>query len=151
MATVKQIVGAKTALTVTGLSTLASATYVASASYGNTVNNPLDLVVEVQVETTNTPAGNKQVVVFAQASYDGGTTWQSGPTSGTSTTDEPLLTPIGTVPLATASVPEVMSFPLASAYGGVVPPMIRFVFKNDLGVALTSATVNTMEVSATVA
>jgi hypothetical protein len=151
MATVKTAVGSLTSLTVTGLSTLASGTYVASNSYTASTNQPVDVMVEVTAATTNTPAGNKQIVVFAQASYDGGTTFQTGPTSGTTTTSEPSLTFLGVLPLPTASTTERKSFPVAPAYGGVVPPTFRIVLKNDLGVALTSGTVSTAEVSATVA
>lgn len=150
MATVKQIVGAKTALTSASLATLAASTYCVSSTYDNTVNQPLDLMVEVTVATTNTPSGDKQVVVFAQASYDN-TNWQTGPTSGTTATDEPLLTYLGVVPIQTASVTEIKSFSVAQAYGGVLPPYVRIVVKNDLGVALTSGSLATAEVSATVA
>ena len=150
MATVKQVVGTLTSLTVTGFSTLASGTYVASAVYNNTTNAPLDLMVEVTAATTNTPSGNKQVVVFAQASYDN-SNWQSGPTSGTTTTDEPDLTFLGVVPLATASTTERKSFSVASAYGGVLPPYLKIILKNDLGVALTSGSAATAEISSTVA
>lgn len=149
MAIIKQIAGARTALTVTGLATLASATYVASAVKDNTTAQPLDVMVEVTVATTNVPAGNKQVVVFAVASYDN-TNFQTGPTSGTSATDEPLLTFLGVVQVAAASVTQVKSFSIASAYGGVLPPYLKVVLKNDLGVALTTGTVATSEISATV-
>ena len=150
MSTVKQVAGTRTSLTVTGLSTLASATYVASNVYDNTTNQPLDLMVELTVATTNTPAGNKQVVVFAIASYDN-SNFQTGPTSGTTTTDEPLLTFLGVVPLQTASTTERKAFSVAAAYGGVLPPYVKVVIKNDLGVALTTGTVATSEISATVA
>ena len=150
MATVKQVVGTLTSLTVTGFGTLASGTYVASSVYNNTTNQPLDLMVEVTAATTNTPGGNKQVVVFAQASYDN-TNWQSGPTSGTTTTDEPNLTFLGTVPIASTSTTERKSFSVAAAYGGVLPPYIKIILKNDLGVALTSGSAATAEISSTVA
>lgn len=149
MSTIKQAAGARTALTVTGLSTLASANYVASAVKDNTANQPVDVMAEVTVATTNTPAGNKQVQVFAIASYDN-STFQSGPTSGSTTTDEPLLTYLGTVPVQTTSVTEVKSFSVAAGYGGVLPPYVKIVLKNDLGVALTTGSVATSEISITV-
>lgn len=150
MATVKQIAGTRTALTCTGLATLASATYVASNVYDNTANQPLDLVVEATVATTNAPAGNKQVVLFAIASYDN-TNFQTGPTSGTTTTDEPLLTFLGVVPLQTTATTERKAFSIAAAYGGVLPPFVKVIVKNDLGVAMTTGTLATSEISATVA
>ena len=149
MATVKQIAGSRTALTSSNLGTLASATYCVSSVYNNTTNNPLDLMVELTVATTNSPSGNQQCVVFAQASYDN-TNFQTGPTSGTTTTDEPLLTYLGTVQIATTSTTERKSFSVAAAYGGVLPPYVQIVVKNDFGVALTTGTLATSEISATV-
>lgn len=151
MATVKTIVASPASLTVTGLGTLASATYVASANYNAGANDPVDVIVEVTLATTNTPSGNKQAVVFCSASWDGASTYQSGPTSGTTTTDEPDLTLIGVVPMNTATNTHKKAFPIAAAYGGTVPPDFKIVIKNDLGVALTSGSVATSEVSATVA
>lgn len=149
MSTVKQVAGTRTSLTVTGLGTLASATYVASSVKDNTTNQPVDVIVEVTAATTNTPAGNKQLLVFAVASYDN-TNFQSGPTSGTTTTDEAQLTLLGILGMPTASQTEVKGFSVAAAYGGVLPPFFKVVVKNDLGVALTSGSVNTSEISVTV-
>ena len=147
MTTIKQQVNARTALTVTGLSTLASATYVASSAYTANTNQPLDVIVEVDVATTNTPSGNKQVVVFVQESLDG-TNFRSGPTSGTTTTDEPNLRLLGTVPMNSSNVTEIATFSVAQALG-YMPYAFKVVLKNDLGVALTSGAVYTAEISAT--
>lgn len=149
MATVKQVVGTRTSLTSASLPTLASATYCVSSTYDNTATQPLDLMVEVTVASTNVPTGNKQVLVFAQASFDN-TNFQTGPTSGTTATDEPLLTYLGTVPVQTTSVTERKSFSVANGYGGVLPPFIKIICRNDLGVALTTGTLATAEISATV-
>jgi hypothetical protein len=149
--TVKQPVGSRTSLAYSGttLSALASATYVEnSTAYDCTVNQPLDVAVEVSVATTNTPSGNKQVVVFIQESLDG-TNYRSGPTSGTTTTDEPNLRMIGVVPIASSSTTERATFSVAQSLG-YCPPHFYVVIKNDLGVALTSGTVYTSEISATV-
>lgn len=148
MSTTKQPVVNRASLTSASLATLAAATYCVSSNKDNTANNPLDVVVELSATTTNTPIGNKQVVLFCQASYDGGTTWQSGPTSGTTTTSEPNLTWLGTLLLPTASGAESKSFSVAAGYG-FLPPMVRFVTKNDLGVALTAGTLFTEEVTST--
>jgi hypothetical protein len=138
-------VGTRTSLTVTGLGTLASATYVASAAYTANTTKPWDVVVEVDVATTNTPAGNKQVVVFIQESLDG-TNYRSGPTSGTTATDEPNLRFLGTVPINTASTTEIGTFSVAQALG-YCPYSFKVIIKNDLGVALTSGTAFTAEIS----
>jgi hypothetical protein len=145
MATIKQIVGARTSLTVTGLSTLASGTYVSSAIYTANTNQPLDVIVEVSVATTNTPAGNKQVVVFVKESLDG-TNFRSGPESGTTTTDELNLRPLGTVPMNSVGTTQIGTFSVSQVLG-YCPYAFKLVFKNDLGVALTSGTVFTSEIS----
>lgn len=149
MATIKQIVGTRTSLTVTGLGTLASGTYVTSATYTANTNQPLDVIVEVDVATTNTPAGNKQVVVFVQESLDG-TNFRSGPGSGTTTTDEPNLRFLGTVPMNSVTTTQIGTFSVAAALG-YCPHSFKVVIKNDLGVALTSGTAFTSEISSTVA
>lgn len=140
-----QVQGTRTALTSTGFSTLASATYVATSSYDCSVNDPYDVIVEVECATTNTPTGNKQVAVFAKESLDG-TNYRSGPESGTTTADEPNLRFLGTVPMNTASVTQRGSFSIAEAFG-YVPHAFKLVLKNDLGVALTSGAVYTAEIS----
>lgn len=150
MATIKSIVNTRTSLAFTGLSTLASGTYVQNTTaYNCATNEPTNVVVEVDVATTNTPIGNKQVVVFIRESLDG-TNFRSGPTSGTTTTREPNLKYLGTVPLTTASTTEIATFSLVDCLG-YVPEAFFVVIKNDLGVALTTGTVFTSEISTTVA
>jgi hypothetical protein len=146
MADIRPIVGTNTSLTVTGLSTLAGTTptYVASNSINLTTNDPEDLLLDVSAATTNTPGTNKQLIVFAQVSDDG-SNWSSGPSSGTTNTDEPDLYVVGVLPMGTATNTHRKTFSLASALG-FMPKYARFVFKNDLNVALTSATVNYAEV-----
>lgn len=149
MSTVKQVIGARTALTVSSLATLASATYCVSAAVDNTTNQPIDLLVELAV-TPGTVSGNKQAILFAISSLDG-TNYSSGPTSGTTATDEDVLTQIGVVPLNTSTTAETMIFPVAAAFGGVLPPFIKFVVKNDSGASFTTGSIHVSEVSSTVA
>ena len=152
MSTVKQVTGSRTSLTASGLSTLASATYVASSDKDVSSTQPLDVIIEVEVTTTNTPSGNKNVNVFAQADWSAaGSNYQTGPTSGTTTTLEPQLTYLGTLGPLTASAAAAKGFSLAAGYGGVCPPYFRIIVQNDLGVALTSGALYTHEISATVA
>jgi hypothetical protein len=140
MAVIKSEVQSAVALstTATSLSTLASGTYLASTNISHVTNDPLDILIDVQINTTNTPTGNKQLVVFAQASLDG-TNFTSGPTSLTTTTDEPDLYFVGTVPVNQAGTHRKI-FSLAAAYGGTLPHTSRLVFKNDMGVAITNTT-----------
>lgn len=148
MAVFKLIAGPKTALNATGFSTQAAATYLMSDVKSNVANQPLDVMVEVTALTTNVPAGNKQVVVFAQASYDN-SVWQTGP-NGVATTNEPALTFLGVLQIPNTSDVATKSFSVATGYAGVLPPYVRIILKNDLGVALTSGSVSTSEISASV-
>lgn len=139
----------ETTLTVSGLSTLGSGAYVAGPTMTHFTNGPLDVLVFPVVATTNTPTtNNRQVVVFAQASYNG-TVFTSGPTSGTSTVDEANLHYVGSIPLVTSSTDQSKMLSLAAAFGGTLPYASRLIFKNDCGVALTSATVRVAEVFGT--
>ena len=145
MATIKSLVQTSVALTATGFSTLASANYVVSNTITHSTNDPLDVLVEVAAACTATPTGNKQVVVFAKGSIDG-TNFTSGPESGTTTTDEPDLNFVGSVPINTTATTHRKLFSLAAAYGGVLPISTKLVLKNDLGVALTTGTIQYSEV-----
>ncbi len=138
-------VGTRTSLTCTGLSTLASGTYVASNNYNCNTNKPVDVIIDVALATTNTPSGNKQANVFIIESLDG-TNYRSGPTSGTTTTDEPDLKLIGVIFLYTATNTHEGTFSLKQALG-YIPYGFKVVIKNDLGVALTSGSINTSEIT----
>lgn len=150
MPTIKTAVGPRVSLTATGLTTLAASTYLVTSVFTCDTNKPTDVIVELLVGTTNTPAGNKQVIVFGQESLDG-TVFRSGPTSGTTTTDEPDLRYVGVLPLNTSSTVSnhIGFFSIANAFG-YVPYAVRLVIKNDVGVALTTATLVTSEITTTV-
>jgi hypothetical protein len=145
MGSITRVVGTRTSLTATGLGTLASATYVASNAYDCSANDPDDVLIEVELATTNSPSGNKQACVFIQASLDG-SNFESGPTSGTTTTDEPDLTFLGVVPMNSSTNTHRKIFSLYEALG-YIPAQFKVVVKNDLGVALTSGALYTSEVS----
>lgn len=151
MATVKQVVGSRTSLTTSALNSLASATFVSAGTITHNTNQPLDVLVEVTA-TPGTVSGNKQLVVFAKISLDG-TNFTSGPESGTTTTDEPDLFFVGTVPLNTNSTAQTKTFSLAAALGGVLPYASKIIVKNDSGAALNASggSVYYSEISATVA
>lgn len=138
-------VGTRNSLTITGLSTLASATYAVSSTITANTNKPVDIIVELRVATTNTPTGNKQLLAFIKPSVDG-TNFGSGPESGTTTTDEPDLELLGSVPMNTATTTHAKFFSVGQALG-YIPHSFTVVVKNDLGVALTSGTAFTAEIS----
>lgn len=133
-----QPVGSFTSLTVTGLGTLANVTYVASADIDLT-SGPLDVQIEVEATPNGSVTGNKQLVIFAQSSIDG-TDYTTGPTSGTTTTDEPVLKYVGRLPLPSNSTQQRDTFHLLNVWP-TMPKHARLVFKNDCGVALSAAAV----------
>lgn len=151
MATIKQVVGSRTSLTTSALNSLASATFVSAGTITHNTNQPLDVLVEVTA-TPGTVSGNKQLVVFAKVSLDG-TNYSTGPESGTTTTDEPDLFFVGTVPLNTNSTAQTKTFSLAAALGGVLPYASKIIVKNDSGAVLAASgnSVYYSEISATVA
>lgn len=136
MPVITSIVGTRTALTTTALDSLASATYVSAGTINHSTNDPLDVLVEVKA-TPGTVAGNKQLVVFAQGSLDG-TNFESGPVSGTTATDEPNLTFVGTVPCNTNATAQTGIFSLAAAFQGTLPLQTKIIIKNDTGAALAA-------------
>lgn len=136
MAVITSIVGTRTALTTTALDSLASGTYVAAGTISHATNDPLDVLIEVKA-TPGTVSGNKQLVVFAQGSLDG-TNFESGPVSGTATTDEPNLTFVGTVPCNTNATAQTGIFSLAAAFQGTLPLSTKIIVKNDTGAALAA-------------
>ena len=145
MATIKSDVQTPSSLTVTGLNTLIASNYITSNTITHNTNDPLDVLLDISITTSNTPTGNKQVVVFAKGSLDG-TNFGSGPEATTvNAIDEPDLHYVGSVPMNQAGTHrKIMS--LAAAYGGVLPIATKLVFKNDLGVTLTAASVQISEV-----
>ncbi len=149
MATIKQVVGSKASKSVTGLSSLGSGAYGVSVVVDNTTNQPLDLIAELSV-TPGSVSGNKQAVLFAKSSLDN-SVFSTGPESGSTATDEPDLVFIGSVPLNTNSTAQTRHFSVAQAFGGVLPPYLKFIVKNDSGAALTAGSLNISEVSGTVA
>jgi hypothetical protein len=120
------------------LNSLASATYVVLGTITHATNDPAECKVELYV-TPGTVSGNKQVVLFAQASLDG-TNFETGPTSGTTATDEPNLRAVGALPCGTNSTLQRGIFDLSAAYpSGQLPYATKLIAKNDSGAALGSS------------
>lgn len=146
MATVTQALGTRTNLG--SLGTLAIGTYINAGTITFDTNKNGEVLLEVSA-TPGTVSGNKQLVVFAQRSLDG-TNFETGPTSGTTTTDEPELTFIGVVPLPTNSTLQRKTFSLQQAFG-TLPFACKIICKNESGAALASGSVEYSEVTTTVA
>ena len=143
MTTTSFIMGARSS-SFLNLGTLNNGTYLASSAYNASATDPWDVVIEVEA-TPGTVSGNKQMVVFIQASLDG-TNFQTGPTSGTTVTDEPNLTLLGTVPCNTNSQLQRKMFSVNNTLG-YVPAQFKIVIKNDTGAPLASGNVYTAEIS----
>jgi hypothetical protein len=147
MASVTQVIGTRTNLG--SLGTLANGTYINAGTINVSTNDLLECMIEVSA-TPGTVSGNKQLVVFAQPSLDG-SNYQTGPVSGTTTTDEPNLKFVGTVPLGTNSTLQRGVFPLSAIFGGSLPYDCKIIVKNDSGAALASGSVEYAEITTTVA
>lgn len=137
MATIKAIVGARTAVTTTALNSLASATYVSAGTIDLTTPDPLDVLVEVGVTPGTVSGSIPQVLVFARVSLDG-TNFSTGPVSGTAATDEPNLKFLGTVPCNTNSTLQRNVMSVMSALG-YIPAHLQIVVKNSTGAALAAS------------
>lgn len=122
------------------LNSLANATYVVvgTITHASSSKVPLACIVELAV-TPGTVSSNKQAVLFAQASLDG-SVFSTGPSTGTTTTDEGDLIWIGTLPLGTNSTLQRKMFDIASAMpGGVLPYATKLIVKNESGAAFASS------------
>jgi hypothetical protein len=125
-----------------GLTSLANGAYYLSTTILNhSTNDPLEVLIDVQV-TPGTISANQQLLVFAQASLDTGSNFTTGPTSGTSNTNEANLYYVGVLPLNTSNTAQRKIFSLATAYGGTLPIASKIVFKNDSGAALSATAGN---------
>ena len=116
------------------LGTLASATYVASSAIDLGASVPLFVTCEMEANPNGTPSGNKQLLLFAKWSLDN-SNFQSGPESGTTTTEEPDLDFVGALP--TNDTNDHRKFFVVYPKGRY----LKLVARNDLGVALTSGSV----------
>lgn len=135
MTTFTQAQGTRSA-SVLNLGTLASATYVASSVIDLGASIPLDVTFEVECDPNGSPAGNKQLILFAKLSLDG-TNFGSGPESGTTATEEADLHWIGTLPCNDTNTHR----KFFSLQGLPIARYIKLVVKNDMGVALSSGNV----------
>jgi hypothetical protein len=137
MSTVTQTQSAKGSTTL-NLGTLASATYAASSSIDRGAAISLDETIEVECDPNGTPSGNMELLVFVQVSLDD-TDFSTGPTSGTTDTNENDLYYLGAVPCNDTSEHR-KTFSLVQS-NVPVTRYYKIVCKNDMGVALTSGNV----------
>lgn len=141
MTTSTQLLGTRTQISgaAAALNSLASATYVVlgTVTFASSSKTPLDCKLEVSV-TPGTVGSLKQVSIFAQESLDG-TNFGTGPTSGTTATDESNLRFIGVIPCNTNSTLQRGIFALAGKFGGMIPHSAKIIAKNETGAALAGS------------
>jgi len=143
MSAINTVIGARTAFTIT-LNLLSNGTYVAAnaldlhAFFTSPNRAPLDVIIELEV-TPGTVSGNKQALAFAQISMDG-TNYSTGPTSGTTRTDELNLYSLGeALPLNSSSTLQRKAWSLRRSNIGFVPWAIKPVIFNDSGAPFGSS------------
>lgn len=135
------VIGTRTAFTIT-LNSLANVTYVAGTAvdfhnfFTSPDRAPLDIILELEL-TPGTVGGNKQAWLFGQISMDG-SNYSTGPTSGTTNTDEPNLYRIGRLPLATNSTLQRRAFSMLERIG-FIPYSFKPIVLNDSGAALAGS------------
>lgn len=125
--------GSATALTVTGLNSLASGSYATSNAVDNTTNLYIDYLVELTVANV-VEAGNFQAVVYAISSLDG-TNYSDNQTSNAPY----ALKYVGMLPLNGTGPWRSGSFSVAAAFGGTIPPYFKIVILNDVGIAFAAS------------
>lgn len=123
--------GTTTALTVTGISTLANGSSATSATVDNTTNLFIDALVEVTF-TTGTVSATGTVEIWAKGSID-----------NTDFDDDLNDRLIGVVVLTgTTSQTRKRIAGLAAAFGGTLPPYWQLRIRNATGAALTAGAVS---------
>lgn len=125
------------------MGTLASATYIASSTIDLSATIPTDVTLEVEVTPSATPTGNQRVIVYAQLSLDN-TNFGTGPTSGTTTTDEGDLQWVTAFTIKSTGTHR-RFFRLTDL---PVARYLKLVTKNDMGVALTSGFIYKADITA---
>ena len=135
--------GTKTAFSFSGLNSLANVTYVAGTAVdflgitgvtGSCL--PLDIILELTL-TPGTVGGNRQGLLFIQASLDN-SVFSTGPTSGTTVTDQPNLFRIGPLPLFTNATLQTGQYSILAILG-FIPRNVKPIIFNDSGAALAGS------------
>lgn len=129
--TFTQAQGARSSAILT-MGTLASQAYVAGTAIDLGAAIPEDVTFECTVTVTS-PVAPNNVAIFAQLSLDN-TNFSTGPTSGTSATDELDLHYIGTIPCFSTGT-HTKFFSLS---GLPVTRYVKPISRNNTGVTLTS-------------
>src|SRR5690349_17311460 len=131
MATYELQYGTTTALTVTGLGTLANGSSATSATVDNTSTLFIDAMVEVVFATAAGATATGTLEIWAKASIDN---------SDFDDDSNDRLVAVCVLAAAVQTRKRIAS--VAAAFGGSMPPYWQVRIKNATGAALTSATVS---------
>jgi hypothetical protein len=145
MADIKAAFGSLTTISATSLTTFtaSSAIFWESSAIDNSGNKYLDALVQMTLTFgASAPAGDKAVYVFAYGGLSGTFTNPITGSQGLVTaTTAFACNLVQVLTLGTASeVIESMPFPIAPAFGGILPPKWGLVIKNDAGSTLLTGT-----------
>lgn len=144
---VKVSFGTSTAITITLASLATSAVGVGreATAVDNTTNLFLDAFVTVKIKTNGSgPTGDKAVYVYAAFSEDG-TIWPdtvTGSDAGITLTQPTNLVLLGAINAVAASTTYIRTFPMSSAWGGLLSRKWSIVVVNATGNVFDSTSGN---------
>ena len=147
MADIKAKYGSSNQSITITLNSLADDALRASTAVDNSSNCFLDALVQLKINNTEgAPTGDKNLLVYAYGTADGGTTYSGavtgsdaayGAVAGQMIENCPLLGIIHCDADDEAFESDLMS--MAAAFGGVLPDHWGIIVKNQLGVALSAS------------
>ena len=162
MTTTNVSYGSNTALTVTGLSSLASSQTVGWQSdvIDNTSTKADDYLVSIKLAMANTAGGNDKAAYLylcpvyydGSTNYytDGGTATLPSGSNGSYTIALPNdLVPLTVLNYATTNMTMQKTVSIAAVTGGIIPKKFSFIVVNYTGAAVSSSAINLLPVTFT--
>ena len=132
MASTKITYGAATTFTMSATTIAAgSATDIFQGTFDSTTDGFLGLMVELAFTTATVGTGNRQVSLWAASSVDG-----TNFSNTSLTTNARLLGVVSATENTTAY--RSPAFPVESAFGGFLPPKVKFLIQNDTSATISS-------------
>ena len=95
---------------------------------------PHECFIEVSLQASSTPSGNKQAVLYVRSSVDG-TNFSVAPSS----TDTVNTRMLGVLALPSTTARRSIAMPVSPLFGGALPPKIEIYVLNDCGVSFASS------------
>lgn len=123
--------GSATSLTISGFNSLASTSFAESSALDFTSGTQLDAFVEIVVADV-AEAGNKQVNIWAISSVD-------GTNYAHYSSNKANLAYVGSCQCNGSGAWRSQAFSIKQAFGGILPPLVKIVVENDMGVTLAGS------------